>query len=273
MHPGIISCQPEDELATVAATMVTRGIHATMLSPLSSTRPLIVTDLELVRAVLERPRGTRAGELSSEPAPTLNGGASVHDAVAKMAELYVAHLIVTDAATAVPCGVISSFDIVALIGGYQPARARALHPEPPARAASIPSVSETTARAAMHPGVVTCGPDAPLWGVARSMVKHRVHCVAVAGVGDAGAHGHHFGWGLINDMELVLAAHSGGLSAAAATIASAAPPAVNEGDPLERAASLMVSDGARHVVVIGSSGLPSGMISTLDVLRIVAAST
>jgi CBS domain-containing protein len=268
MRPEIISCRPEDELGQVAATMVTHGIHATLLEPLTNTHPLIVTDLELVRAAVERPSGTRAGELTSEPAPMLDSSASVSEAVAKMAELYVTHLLATDAAAA-PCGVLSSFDIVALIGGYRPAHARTLHPAPAACAADTRSLNERLAREVMHPGIVTCAPDAPLWTVARSMIEHHVHCIAVAGVGGAGAHGH-FSWGLINAMELVLAAHSGTLGEAAATIASASPPAVNDSDTLQRAARLMINDDARHVVVIGGSGLPSGMISTFDVARVLA---
>jgi CBS domain-containing protein len=271
MHPEMISCRPQDDLGQVAATMVAHGIHATLLEPLTNTRPLIVTDLDLVRAAVERPSGTRAGELTSEPAPTLDSGTSVSEAVAKMAELYVTHLIATDEATAALSGVISSFDIVALIGGHRPADAWMLNSAPAASPADARSLDDMLAREVMHPGIVTCAPDAPLWTVARAMAEHRIHCVAVAGVGGAGAHGRHFGWGLIDAMELVLAAHSGTLAEAAATIASASPPAVNDGDTLERAARLMINDGARHVVVIGPSGLPSGMISTLDVMRVLAA--
>ena len=270
MSTEIISCPPEDNLAQVAATMVSHGIHATLLEPPTGTHPLIVTDLELVRAALQRPSDTRAGDLASEPVPTIHDNASVDAAVAKMAELYVRHLLAIDPVSGRSCGVISSLDIVAALGGYPPLRGRPFDSEP-MRPTSARQLTEARAGAMMHPGIVTCAPDAPLWSVARSMAEHRVHCVAVAGVGEAGAHGRHFSWGLIDDMELVLAAHSGTLTQAAATIASAAPPAVNESDTLDRAATLMVKDDAPHVVVIGPSGLPAGMISTLDVARILAA--
>jgi CBS domain-containing protein len=270
MSTKIITCQPEDNLAVVATAMVSHGIHATLLDPPTGSHPLIVTDLELVRAVLERPSETRAGELRSEPIPTIPDKASVEEAVATMAGLYVRHLLATDPVSGRSCGVISSLDIVAALGGYPPLRGRPFESE-----ATHPTdgqqLNEARAGALMHPGIVTCAPDAPLWTVARSMAEHRVHCVAVAGVGEAGAHGRHFSWGLIDDMELVLAAHSGTLAEAAATIASAAPPAVNDSDTVARAATLMINEDAPHVIVIGPSGLPSGMISTLDVLRIVAA--
>jgi predicted transcriptional regulator len=107
--------------------------------------------------------------------------------------------------------------------------------------------------------------------VARSMAEHRVHCVAIAGVAEAGPHAEHFAWGLIDDMELVLATHRRSLDEAATTVVVSAPPAVNESDTLAHAAGLMVRDDARHVVVVGPSGLPSGIISTLDVVRSLAA--
>ena len=258
MRPGVVSCRPEEGLASVAATMAGHGIHAMVLEPLTSRNPLIVTDLEVIRALLTRPDGTCAGEIARELAPTLPSDALLDQAVAKMAELYVAHVLVTDPASGAPCGVISSFDLVAVISGPQPAAARMLRPGLARPAPSGRTLSAALAGHVMHQGVVTCAPDAPLWAVARSMAEHRVHCVAIAGVGDAGAHGRHFSWGLIDDMDLVLASHRGSLDEPASTIAATAPPAIKESDSLERAARLMVKDDARHVVVVGPSGLPSG---------------
>jgi CBS domain-containing protein len=121
----------------------------------------------------------------------------------------------------------------------------------------------------MTPGVVTCVPDAPLSTVARTMAEHHVHCVAVAGVDTE--RGDHLTWGLIEDMDIVLALHRGAVTEVAAVIASTAPVAVAEGDSLEHAAHLMVEHDTSHVVVVGRSGLPSGMVSTLDVARVLGA--
>lgn len=168
MTPHIISCQPEDNLAQIAATMVSHGIRATLLEPPTGTRPLIVTDLELVRAALERPTDTQARDLASEPIPTVDDNASVDTAVTKMAELYVRHLLAVDPISGRSCGVISSLDIVAALGGYPPLRGRAFDPEP-MRVTSAQNLNEARAGAITHPGIVTCAPDAPLWNVARSM--------------------------------------------------------------------------------------------------------
>lgn len=68
----------------------------------------------------------------------------------------------------------------------------------------------------------------------------------------------------------MLAVHGGALAASATTIAATAPLAVREDESLDRAAALMAEHGTSHVVAVGAAGLPSGMISTLDVVRIVA---
>ena len=70
----------------------------------------------------------------------------------------------------------------------------------------------------------------------------------------------------------MVALHRGALAEPAATIAATAPIAVKESEMLDRAAALMVEHDISHVVVVGHSGLPSGMVSTLDVAGILAAS-
>jgi len=47
--------------------------------------------------------------------------------------------------------------------------------------------------------------------------------------------------------------------------------ALPESTGLERAASLMAEHDATHVVAVDGSGTPAGVVSTLDVLRVVAA--
>ena len=270
MRPGLVLSLPSDGLATLAAIMVAHGIHATFVQPPGDGEPLIVTDMELIRAALERPDDISAGDLARDPAVTLRSDLSLDLAVAKMAEFYVRHLLATDPASGVPCGIVSSFDIASVIGGHPPERARRLRHGPTHPASCVRALREAIVGDVMHRGVVTCTPDTPLRAVGRSMAQHRVHCVAVAGVQGSGPHPHHFNWGLIDDMALVRALHRGALGDHAGAIAVTWPIAVLEGDSLEVAAQLMIKDGARHVVVVGASGLPSGMVSTLDIASILA---
>src|SRR5512132_3192212 len=91
-----------------------------------------------------------------------------------------------------------------------------------------PAFERATVADAMHAGIVTCPPDAPLAEVARTMATHHVHCVAVMGVSvdDDGR----LTWGMITDVDLARAARRGDEPDAAAmantptvTIESSAP--------------------------------------------------
>jgi hypothetical protein len=94
--------------------------------------------------------------------------------------------------------------------------------------------------------------------------------VAVGGVDNSGGGGEHLIWGLIEDLDLVVALHRGSLAAPAGASAESAPVALREDASLERAAALMVDHDTTHVVAVGESGLPTGMVSTLDVAWILA---
>lgn len=48
------------------------------------------------------------------------------------------------------------------------------------------------------------------------------------------------------------------------------PIAVEQSEPLDRVAALMVNHDTSHVVVVGPDGLPAGIVSTLDVAEIQA---
>lgn len=268
MHAGVLTCGPDDAVAALARTMVTHEIHTVVLERANDSSPVFVTDLALVGAALDRAENARAGDLTRDPAPSLPADAPLRQAVVRMAELNVAHVLVSDPGSGAPCGVVSSFDVAAVLGGDRPSRGRTLASATPYRRGQ--TLSDVRVGDAMHPSVVTCPPDVAVWIVAQCMAEHRVHCVAVAGVASSGPHSGHYSWGLVSDMEIVHAVHRDALTEPAASIAASAPPAVNEDDTVAAAARLMVDDDAAHVVVVGRAGLPCGMISTLDVARIVA---
>jgi CBS domain-containing protein len=267
MRPGVVTCLPEDRLATLAAIMVTHGIHAVVLGPVEERTPLIVSDLDLLRAALER-ADARASDIAREPAATVDAEAPLREAVAMMSERGVAHLLVTGPGSAAPAGVVSSFDVASVLGGQQPRVARMLRPGPARPSPSARTLSQARVQDVMHRGVTTCLADATLPTVARTMAEHRVHCVAVAGITRPG---NNLTWGLIGDMDLLLALHRGALQEPAAAIAATSPIAVEEQDSLERAGALMVEHDATHAVVTSPAGMPAGMLSTLDLASILGA--
>jgi CBS domain-containing protein len=268
MHTGVLTCAPDDDLAAVARTMVTHRIHAVVIERANGSGPMFVTDLELVRAAL-RAGNARAGDLARDPAPSLPADAPLRQAVATMGDLDIAHVLAVDSGSGVPCGVISSLDVAAALGGDRLSRGRPRNPASPHLHGQ--TLCEARVGDVMRPSVVTCAPDTEVQIVARCMVEHHVHCVAVAGVPSSGPHSRHYGWGLVSDMEIVHAVHGNALTESAASIAASAPAAVNEDDTVAVAAGLMVDDDTSHVVVVGPAGLPCGTISTLDVARILAA--
>lgn len=267
MHPGVVWSPPDAGVAKLAAIMLTHGIHDVVIggSP-DDAAPLIVTDLDLVRAALERP-GAGAAEIAGEPIASVNPYATLEEAVKIMAERYVAHLLVSEPGTGAPVGVISSFDVAAVLAGHEPWLARMLRPAQARPLASAATLAQAWAAEVMHAGIITCAADAPLATVARAMASNRVHCVAIAGVD---RRRELFTWGLIGDLDVVVALHRGAYSEPAAAIAAGEPLAVEENESLERVAALMVEHDTSHVVVVGHTGLPTGIISTLDVAEILA---
>ena len=124
---------------------------------------------------------------------------------------------------------------------------------------------------AMHPGLVTCSPDASLRTVARMMATYRVHAVLVS------AHGGKrlpdgSPWGVVSDADLLRAADGVDLDEqAASTIAATPLVTVSSSDALGLATRLMVEHEVSHLLVLDpASGRPIGVLSTLDVARALA---
>jgi CBS domain-containing protein len=271
MRRGVVACAPESSLAEIAATMASNAFHAAVILAPESPRALVVTDLDLIGAAITPGAGRTAGEIAREPMATVHASAALTDVIALMAKRDVAHVLVAEAEADWPAGVVSSFDVASMLAGRDPALTRMIRPGPARPLVSATTLSDTTVGAVMHPGVVACTPDTPLGELAGIMADLRMHCVAVAGVARREDGDEHLFWGLVSDMDVVRAAHRGPLTTPASEVAATAPLALPEAAGLDRAANLMADHDATHVVVVGRTGLPRGVVSTLDVLRIVAA--
>ena len=119
---------------------------------------------------------------------------------------------------------------------------------------------------AMHEGVLSCSADTPLSAVAELMAARGVHCIVVTGADDLAV------WGVISDLDLVAAAGVRDLEAQSAG-ASAATPAltIHAGDTLQRATQIMTEHAVAHLLVVDDeSGKPVGVLSTLDMARVLA---
>ena len=116
---------------------------------------------------------------------------------------------------------------------------------------------------AMTPGVLTCLPVTPLRTVARMMARHRVHAIVVFGTEDR-LHP----WGVVSDLDLVRAI---GTHANAGSVATSPVVTVAPGLTLEQAAKVLAEHETNHLLVISETGLPIGVLSTLDIARAFAA--
>lgn len=124
---------------------------------------------------------------------------------------------------------------------------------------------------AMHPGLVTCAPDASLRTVARMMATYRVHAILVTAHGDEGLPDGR-SWGIVSDADLLRAAAAVDLDEQPARTISAAPLlTVAATDELAHAVELMGEHDVSHLLVVDPvSGRPVGVLSTLDVARALA---
>ena len=129
-------------------------------------------------------------------------------------------------------------------------------------------LSRIPVRAAMQLGLFTCSPDDPVGCVAETMAEQSIHCVVVAGIARRDHAGEHLSWGIVSDLDLMAALHSGSATATAGEVAGSETVTISPRESLALAAGLMVEHATAHLVVVSpDTGRPVGMLSTLDVAR------
>ena len=133
----------------------------------------------------------------------------------------------------------------------------------------MPSLEHATVADAMHPGIVSCDPDATLTDAARMMATHHVHCLAVIGISHQGAE---LGvWGILSDLDMLRAGVGGSDDRTASALAQEPVFSVTPATPLREAGELMLTHGVSHLVVIEpESERPIGILSTLDIAGVLA---
>lgn len=117
----------------------------------------------------------------------------------------------------------------------------------------------------MHRGLIACPADEPLTAVARTMGDAAVHCVLIAPDPESGDNE----WRVLSDLDLMGGVETSGL--AVGRLAASPLVTVSVGDSVVRAARLMHEHQTAHLLVLSDDG-PSGVISTLDVARVIAGS-
>ena len=136
----------------------------------------------------------------------------------------------------------------------------------------MPSLEHAVVSDAMHPGILSCEPDATATEVAQLMASHHVHCVAVVGISHETPEC--FVWGIISDLDLIGARTRDEREATARDLAVQPLITVKSSTPLRDAGEAMLTNGVSHLVVTDAqTGRPTGMLSTLDVAGVLAWGT
>lgn len=134
-----------------------------------------------------------------------------------------------------------------------------------------PDLESATVFDAMTFGLVSCSPQSSLRAVARLMADRRIHAVYVFDYGEEDDEQAEL-WGLVSDLDVAAAAAGTDLDEVTAGNSAVAPlVTVESNDPLGWAAQLMAENSVSHLAVIDSeTHRPAGVISTLDIARVVA---
>lgn len=127
----------------------------------------------------------------------------------------------------------------------------------------MPAFEKATVADVMRPGVMSCRPDVPAVQVARMMSTHHIHAVVVEGVHFDPVHGEKLVWGVVSDLDLARAAHSGFDDLTAGDLAATEPMTIEPSTSLVEAAQLMDEHATAHLIVVAGPR-PVGMVSTLD---------
>jgi len=127
MSAGVISCEPDTPLRTVARLMVRYDIHAVyVLDPDDAKLWGLVSDLDLVAGASAGVDGRTAGESAITPLVIVAADDALDHAAELMSGYGVGHLAVVDPATRVPVGVVSTLDVARAIAADRPRETRLL---------------------------------------------------------------------------------------------------------------------------------------------------
>jgi CBS domain-containing protein len=114
MHNGILSCASDAPLGEVAGMMARHRVHAVAVTEHPGNPPLgIASDLDVVAAIMSADTLTAHQVACTEPL-TVSADESLQRAAQLMTEHAVNHLVVVNAESGHPAGVLSTLDIAAV---------------------------------------------------------------------------------------------------------------------------------------------------------------
>lgn len=266
MRVGVVSCRPQTPLVDVARMMIGYGIHSVVVSQMG--RPDepwgVVADLDLVTAVAEGLADGMARDVASTELITIRDDEPLEHAAQLMSEHGLTHLIAVQPTTGRPAGVVSALSLVgALAAPVVLAHGAVQQPR------AVPPLDQARVADVMRVGVLSCAPETSLRDLAQTMSSHRVHCVVVTDLGG----GQERAWGIASDLDVAASAGPDADRRPAREVARTALVTVGPDASVVEAAHLMAENDTTHLVVVeAGDGTPTGVVSTLDIAAVLAAS-
>ena len=120
MHPGVLACAPDAPVGRVAELMAAYGIHAVVVfrhNAEGDEAPWgVISDLDLTGALLEGvDDDTTASSVAASPVVLVSTDDTLEHAAERMISHGTSHLVVLDADTSHPVGILSTLDIAAAV--------------------------------------------------------------------------------------------------------------------------------------------------------------
>jgi CBS domain-containing protein len=117
MHTGVMTCAPETTLVDVARAMSQHRVHCLVVEGVTNDIHgerlswMVLSDLDLVRAVHSDLRGLTAVAMARTEPLSIESSATLRQAARMMDEHRLSHLIATEGER--PVGVVSTLDVAA----------------------------------------------------------------------------------------------------------------------------------------------------------------
>ncbi len=252
MTEGILTCPPDASPTDIARLLVRERVHAVFVLEDDGRPAGVVSDTDLIAREpsvggdtgLAAMRDVTARQLMSAPVSTVDAGADVTEAAARLVNEHLGRLLVVEAGR--PVGVLSVSDVVAFIGDR-------------------PRPRETLAQVMSH-AIVVSQPDASIAAGARAMTERRSRSIVVVDIVGRPV-------GVVTGHDLLRRLVDGGASKLA-DVMSREILSIEPDATLQEAAERMLRHRVHRLVVVDPAPViaaPVGVISTADIVAAMAS--
>ena len=121
MHPGVLACDAEATLVDVARMMSTHHVHCIVVEHAARGEgdgsPVwgMISDLDLLRAVLRPDAPETVSDLALQPADRVETTVALQDAAKLMLSKGVSHVVAVNPETQRPIGILSTLDVAGVL--------------------------------------------------------------------------------------------------------------------------------------------------------------